>query len=127
MSTCLSVCLCQEILANRRTDMVLLYRVASHRSWKVYNYFGEGYRHPPKRNGLQEKIIPTQKKKKIFFNLNYKWGRGLLSLPSRDVASSFIKCNIYCDRIKLKDPRTRLICGTLKGNTFILSKEDSRR
>ena len=37
------VCVCLFIpkdLANRSTDMVLLYNVASHRSWKVYNCFG---------------------------------------------------------------------------------------
>ena len=27
-------------LAKHRNDMVLLYSVASHRSWKVYSYFG---------------------------------------------------------------------------------------
>ncbi len=35
-------------LANRWTDVVLLYNEASHRSRKVFDYFGEGYLHPPK-------------------------------------------------------------------------------
>ena len=46
MSVCLFV---PKDLANRWTDRILLNKVASHRSLKVYNYFGGGYHHPPKK------------------------------------------------------------------------------
>ena len=71
---CISFSVCLWVpkdLANRWTDRVLLYRVASHRPWEVYNYFGGGYHHPPKRKLIVWIInvhqdIKTEKDKKIF-------------------------------------------------------------
>ena len=48
-------------------DMVLLYRIASHKSWEVYNYFGGRYQHLPQRNHPKKKITLTPSKKNIFF------------------------------------------------------------
>ena len=42
--------------ANHWSDRVLVYKIAFQRSVKVYNYFGEGYHQPPKRNRPWKKI-----------------------------------------------------------------------
>ena len=48
LSVCVSV---PKNFANRSTDMVLLYRVASQVGpWKVFNYFEGGYQQPFKSN-----------------------------------------------------------------------------
>ena len=58
----------QKDLANRRTDMVLLYNVASHRSWKVYNCFGG-----------ESTTLPGEIALKKFFNLKNLFGSTLHS------------------------------------------------
>ena len=62
MFVCLFVCLfVPKDLANRLTDMVLLYRVASHRSQAVYNYFWVGTTTLPREITKKSKFCFTFK------------------------------------------------------------------
>ena len=60
MWVCLSICLfATKILANWWPDMVHLCMVASHGPEKVYNFFGEEYLHPTKKNKIMTLTGPN--------------------------------------------------------------------